>query len=494
MFESAELGRETDKADYKARVPALREELLDLQFQLRSAPFSCLVVVAGFEGAGKGETVNHLLEWLDSRGIETHALGPPSDEERQWPDFYRFWRRLPNHGRIAIFFGSWYARPLSEGAEAAQEGAGGDGIEAAARRIVDFERLLTDDGVLLLKYWLHVTKRQQKKAFEKLEREPETAWRVTAADWRQHERYDQHRSAAARLVERTDTGHAPWTLIEAHDRRHRELAVAEHLRERLAARLARPAPAPAEPAPPPAPTRPNVLSVLDLGSRLDEDEYKERKAAAQARIGPLARELTAARRSLVAVFEGSDAAGKGGCIRRLTRALDARFFRVWPISAPTDEERQRPYLWRFWRRLPRLGRVAIFDRSWYGRVLVERIEGYASPAEWRRAYAEINAFEEQLADGRALVSKFWLAISKAEQLERFEAREATGYKRYKITPDDWRNRDQWDAYEAAACEAIERTSTARAPWTLVPAEDKRFARVTVLETIADRLERALHDS
>ena len=191
------------------------------------------------------------------------------------------------------------------------------------------------------------------------------------------------------------------------------------------------------------------------------------------------------------MFEGLDAAGKGGAIRRVTQALDARQLPRLPVAAPTDEEKAQPYLWRFWRHLPRTGHVAIFDRSWYGRVLVERVEGFASEDEWLRAYGEINDFEEELADDGIVVVKFWLAISKEEQLRRFEEREQSAFKRFKITDEDWRNREKWDEYDDAVNDMVDRTSTPQAPWTLVEAEDKHWARVKVLKTLCDRLTREL---
>ena len=190
-------------------------------------------------------------------------------------------------------------------------------------------------------------------------------------------------------------------------------------------------------------------------------------------------------------FEGADAAGKGGAIRRVSGALDARQYLIVPVAAPTDEERAHPYLWRFWRNIPSLGGITIFDRSWYGRVLVERVEKLCAPADWMRAYDEINQFEEQLTKGGAIVVKFWLQISKEEQLKRFRERQRTAFKQFKITTEDWRNRKKWDAYERAVCDMVDRTSTELAPWTLVEAEDKRYARVKILKTIVERIERAL---
>lgn len=488
MFESVELGRSVEKAEYKQRVPALREQLLDAQFQIASADFSVVVVIAGLEGSGKGETVNRLLEWLDARGIATHAMGAPSEEERDRPEFFRFWRRLPARGRISIFFGSWYTQPITAHALGK---LGEAPFERELQRIVEFERMLSLEKVLLIKLWLHIDKHEQKHRFEKLESDRDTAWRVTKRDWRFHEAYEAVLASASWALRRTSTGEAPWALIEATDRRFRDLSVGEQFLERASQRLQLTPSTPGEPEPLPVPDAINPISVLDLGLQLTREEFVERRDHAQARLGRLVRRLTDSERSLVIVFEGSDAAGKGGCIRRIVKPLDARFCRVHSIAAPTDEERARPYLWRFWRRLPRKGKVAIFDRSWYGRVLVERVEGFAEPADWRRAYSEINAFEEQLVEADAVLLKFWLAISPEEQLRRFEEREATGHKRYKITDDDWRNRAKWEAYEAAACEMIERTSSEGMPWTLIEAEDKRYARVKVLETVVEALERAL---
>jgi polyphosphate:AMP phosphotransferase len=488
MFESAQLGRKVDRDTFAKREPELREALLDAQLRLATAGFSVVIVVAGAEGAGKGETVNMLLNWLDARGIATHALGAPSEEELERPEYFRFWRRLPGKGRIGIFFGSWYTRPISQHSLGNLDEAG---LEDGLRRIVDFERMLEDEGILLVKFWLHITKDQQAKRFKALAKNPDTAWRVTKMDWRFHKTYDQFVNSASRAIRRTSSGQSPWHIIEAWDARYRDLTVAETLLAAIEQRLA--GDAPPAPAPPavPAPVRPNVISSLDLSHAVPEADYRKELVRRQLAIGRLARELQDRKRAAVLVFEGSDAAGKGGAIRRITQALDARYYQVVQIAAPTDEERARPYLWRFWRNLPRWGHVTIFDRSWYGRVLVERLEGLCPPGDWQRAFGEINAFEEQLVRSGSTVLKFWLTTSKDEQLRRFEEREAMGFKRYKITEEDWRNREKWDAYEAAACDMVERTSSELAPWTLVEAEDKYFARLKVLRTVEDALDRSL---
>lgn len=484
MFENAQLGLKVDKKTFREQEPLLREQLLATQEQLSAAKFSVVIVVAGVEGAGKGETVNLLMSWLDARRVETHALGEPSEEESERPEYYRFWRRLPAKGRIGIFFGSWYTRPI------AQHSLGqidDEALEDSLRQICDFEHMLEAEGVLLVKLWLHITKKQQKKRFEELEESKRTAWRVTRQDWRYHKTYDRFVHSASRALRRTSTGASPWHIIEAWDSRHRHLSAAQILLTALQQRLQQ---APANTFPPlplPVPGQLNLLSKLDLSQKADPQDYQHQLGQLQASLGKAVRKLRDRKRSLVVVFEGSDAAGKGGAIRRLIEALDARYYHVCQVAAPSDEEKARPYLWRFWRNVPRWGHVTIFDRSWYGRVLVERLEGFCAPQDWQRAFGEINAFEEQLVLSGCLVCKFWLSISPQEQLRRFQERENLGFKRYKITEEDWRNREKWPAYEAAACEMVERTSSEIAPWTLVEAEDKYFARLKVLRTVDSAL-------
>jgi polyphosphate kinase 2 (PPK2 family) len=237
--------------------------------------------------------------------------------------------------------------------------------------------------------------------------------------------------------------------------------------------------------------RRDLLSELDLSLTLDAKLYKSELEHWQGRLNRLARDERFQRLSVILAFEGMDAAGKGSAIRRVTGALDARQYHVIPVAAPTDEERAQPYLWRFWRHLPRRGRLTLYDRTWYGRVLVERVEGFCSEPDYMRAYNEINDFEEQLAESNTVLVKLWLQISRDEQLARFKERENTRFKRFKITEEDWRNREKWEAYQSAAADMIERTSSEIAPWTLVPANDKKFARVQVLKTLVRRLERAL---
>jgi polyphosphate:AMP phosphotransferase len=491
MFESAEIGVSVDKATFKREAPKVREALLAAQRELAGADLAVVIHVGGVEGAGKSETVNLLLEWMDARGIQTHAVGPPSDEERERPPMWRFWRLLPPKGRIGILLGSWYTEPIIERVFGRLKRAD---FDESLDRIVEFEKMLADEGVLLLKFWMHLSKQLQKKRLRSLEADPKTSWRVSRLDWKFFKRYDDFRAVSEQALRKTSTAWSPWHIVEAADERHRSLAVTRTIVEELGRALAalkdRPA-RPSEKPPLPKPAEMNIIRKLDLGLKVSEKEYDRQLVLLQGEVNRATRRLYEERRSLILVFEGPDAAGKGGAIRRLTSAMDARLYQVISVAAPTDEERARPYLWRFWRALPRLGRVTIYDRSWYGRVLVERVEGFCAPQDWQRAYAEINAFESQLAEFATIVVKFWLALSADEQLRRFKDRQTTPYKQYKITEEDWRNRAKWDAYEAAACDMIERTSTDAAPWVLVEANDKNHARIKVLRTVARTLKKAL---
>ena len=494
MFEAAELNQSLSAQRYEAQLPALRAQLLQAHFDLRTQKFPVLVIVSGADGAGKGELVHRLNEWLDPRGVETHAFWETSDEERERPSYWRFWRALPGRGRVGIFFGSWYTAPIIRrvfGETKRRQ------LEVALDRIVVLEQMLADDGAEIVKFWLHLSKKAQKKRLKKLEAEG----RIGPDDWKHFALYDRFTPVSERALRHTDTGAAPWHVIEATDRRFREFAAGSILLEALQRRLkaaaasARPrgpavTVARAGPAPTPGP-KASILDHLDVAGRLTEAEYARQLEKQQAALTKLAWAAREKKVSTVMVFEGWDAAGKGSAIRRVTEAMDPRLYRVVGIAAPTDEERAQHYLWRFWRHLPRAGFTTIFDRSWYGRVLVERIEKFARVDEWNRAYHEINGFEEQLAEHGIVVDKFWLHITPEEQLRRFKERQAVDYKRYKITDEDWRNRRQWDDYKRAVDDMVARCSTDYAPWTLVAANDKRFARVQILKTVVARLRAAL---
>ena len=482
------------KRAYEARVPGLREALIRLQLSLQAAPFPVLLVIAGDDAAGKGEVVNVLNGWLDPRGVETHAFHEPTDEERDRPPMWRYWRALPPRGRMAIYAGGWPGDALAADPRSPREL---ERFDATLARLAHFEGLIADGGALLVKIWLRLGRREQRDRLRELEGDPDTAWRVTDEDWKHHRDYEGRAKLAARLRDATDRTDAPWHIVPAADPRARNLAIADLLlarfRRHLRAQEKRAAPAKPRRLSPRRPAGRRRLQALPLDQVLSEADYEAKRDKWLGRLNQAVREAAQRGRSIVWVFEGWDAAGKGGAIRRLTSAIDARDCRVIPIAKPTDEEKDHHYLWRFWRHVPRAGRVTIYDRSWYGRVLVERIEGFCRTDEWRRAFAELNDFESQLAAHGIIVLKFWLHISPAEQLRRFRERELVAYKRHKINAEDWRNRRQRAAYEIAAGDMLALTDKPAAPWHLVPAENKRFARLEILRASCKRIAAALED-
>lgn len=486
MFESAELKHKLSDEEYDQEVPALREALLDAQFDLlEKKERSLLIIVGGVEGAGKGDTINLLSSWLDPRYLDIHALSAKSDEESARPEYYRHFRRLPPKGKIGIHFGSWHSMPI---VDHAFKRTSRSEMDAQLGRINQMERILAEEGWVLLKLWFHLSKEQQEKRLKKLSKDKEQRWRVTDNDWMLLKMYDRFAKVSARALRETSTDYAPWHIIPGADPNFRHITVGRAV---LGALKSNDEAKPAEKALV-LPTQPadgvHMLSHLDFSKTLTKKRYENQLNDLQGRLSRGLRAKQFADRSLAIVFEGSDAAGKGGAIRRITPAMDVRQYHIVPIAAPTHEERLYPYLWRFWKHVPKAGHVAIFDRSWYGRVLVERVEGFCSESDWMRGYNEINEFEEQLQERGTQVIKFWLATSREEQMRRFKEREATGFKRYKITDEDWRNRERWGEYEWAVHDMVDRTSTEHAPWTLVEAEDKRYARIKVLKTIVQRLE------
>ena len=502
MFEAAEVGRKVSKSDYKAQLPELRAQLLQAQFALSKTNTPVIIIISGVDAAGRGDAVNALNEWLDTRGLETISLDSPTDEELERPYMWRYWRQLPERGRIGIFFGGWYADPIRKHAHGKMDFAQFDDALTHIRR---FENMLVEDGALILKFWLHLSKDEQKKRLKKLEKDPHTRRSVSEQDWKQAEMYDAFTGAAEHAIRYTDAGRTPWFLVEASNEPYRNLTVAHtllaHLNQLLnqnqsvAAKPSTPAVETPAPLPLEVPTTAQltVLDKVDLSQALDKKVYQEKLAHYQGKLHRLSWAAHNLKMSTIIVFEGWDAGGKGGAIRRMTHTMDARLYRVISIAAPTDEERSHHYLWRFWRHAPRAGRFTIYDRSWYGRVLVERVEGFAKEEEWKRGYSEINAFEEQLANHGDVVIKFWLHISPEEQLRRFKEREVIPYKQHKITEEDWRNRDKWDEYALAVNDMVARTSTQYAPWSLIAGDDKRFARIEVLKTVCERLEKALDE-
>ena len=491
MFESAEIAHKIKKSVYKTAVPALRAALLGAQVDLyEGKKIPVVLLISGQDGAGKSEIINLLYEWMDPRFLSTLAFSPPSEEECERPPMWRYWRALPPKGRIGIFAGSWYSDTIRErilGNISLQQ------VDAHADQINRFEAMLVNEGALVLKFWFHLTRDAQKKRLKDLESDPHTAWRVTKWNWDRIKTHDKLQKVAGHFLRMTNTPWAPWIVVDGSDDCYRSLTVGQTLLTAMRARLDSPAPTHASVAQLMRADMDgrNVLSVLNQQLSLTQDHYENELAHWQGRLAELSRRPELRHRAVVCAFEGSDAAGKGGAIRRVCAALDARLYQVVPIAAPTEEERAQPHLWRFWRHLPRHGHVTLFDRTWYGRVLVERVEGFCSEHDWLRAYTEINDFEHEMADAGTIVVKFWLQISQDEQLRRFKEREQIAFKRFKITDEDWRNREKWNAYQQAVCDMVDRTSTGTAPWTLVEANDKKYARIKILRTLCERLESEL---
>lgn len=493
MFESARLPHAMSRDAFDAIAPALRDRLLNAQFELAERKTAAvMVLINGVDGAGKGGVINRLYDWLDDHYVETLSYGPPTDEERARPGAWRYWRDMPAKGRIGLVLGSWHHRALRNRALGRLDKTAYDNVLEEMNRS---EEMLRHEGVHLLKIWLYLDPRAARRRLEGLRAADGALRRPVVLDWEEVDT-DKARKrlndAALEMIEMTSTGDAPWAVAAADDPHYRDAAVGDLLAQTLARAIADSPPAPARTRAVAAPDmnlpRPSVVSTLDLSQKADPAAYGRELRALQSRLTAATTAKSFRKRGLVVVFEGNDAAGKGGAIRRVREALDPRQFQVHGVAAPTEEERARPYLWRFWRNIPRRGHVAIFDRSWYGRVLVERVEKFASDADWMRAYQEINDFERQLVESDYLVVKFWLAITPEEQLRRFEDREAKSFKRYKLTPDDWRNREKWPLYEQAMTDMVDRTSSRAAPWTLIEANDKKFARLKVLRTLAERLE------
>jgi len=482
-----------DEETFEEREANLRARLLDAQFDMAEAKTeTLLVLINGPDGSGKGEVLYRLHEWLDPRGITTMAYDIEDADESRRPGGWRYWRDMPERGRIGLVLGSWYHVMLLRRATGALDR---DAFLHVIDQVNRVEAMLAAENVRVLKLWLDLP---ADKAFRRFrsKRDVDGERRPLLREWGEIDTKKERRrlvEAAAELDHAPGAADAPWHRIPAGDRRARDLAVGELVLGAL--RAAPPRLKTARPRPPTAPRRvsrgPSILGALDLDQSLPKKKYRKRLRAAQSRIYELTRRKSFEGRALTCVFEGNDAAGKGGAIRRLRAALDPIRSDVHPVAAPTNEALAHPWLWRFWLNVPEHGNTAIFDRSWYGRVLVERVEGYAARVDWSRAYEEINDFEHLLTGAGQIVHKFWLSISPEEQLARFEARQDTPHKRFKITDDDWRNRAKWPLYAAAVEDMVALTSKPAAPWTLIEANDKCFARVKVLETVADRLEAEL---
>lgn len=495
MLEKIDLSKKVDKKTYRRVMDEAEEKLGLLQRECKDAGIPVILVFEGMGAAGKGVQINRLIQALDPRGFDVYACDRPTEDEQMRPFLWRYWTKTPAKGRIAVFDRSWYRSVQVDRFDGLTRE---DKLGDAYQDILSFEKQLCDDCTVIMKFFLYIDKDEQKKRFKKLEGSKETSWRVTEEDWNRNKDFDRYLKMNEEMLEKTDTDYAPWVIIEAVDKDYAALKIVSTVMDRLEYELEHRRPEDGKQAQrQESKTRERfkngVLSGIDLSKSLTEEEYKTRLKKLQKRLAELHSELYRLRIPVVIGFEGWDAGGKGGAIKRLTSNLDPRGYRVNPTAAPNDIEKVHHYLWRFWNSVPKAGHIAIFDRTWYGRVMVERIEGFCSEAEWRRAYQEINEMESHMANAGAVVLKFWLHIDKDEQERRFKERQANPAKQWKITDEDWRNREKWDQYEEAVNEMLIRTSTTYAPWIVVEGNDKRYARVKVLQTVVDALEKKVKE-
>lgn len=492
MFEESESDPCLSDIDRKKLEATLRVQLLLEQYRHLSAKDESLVIfVSGIDGAGKTETINLLTEWMDPRHIHTVAFPDPSPDELLFPRERRLWMSLPPKGSIGIIYGAGYVQLIEQ---ALKKKPNHDKLASDILYLKRLEANLAANGVRILKLWFHLSQNAQRARTKALLANPSTAWQVAKADKKVFKNFEKLREAGARIIEATDTPYAPWIVIPSADANLRAVRTAQAVLQALKRPSAKVPPLHDPGAPILAKTHKTALDRIDYNLTLEKDVYEVELLSLQNQLAQLVRSEKFKNRSLALVFEGNDAAGKGGTIRRITRAIDARQYSVMAVIAPTREEQQRPYLWRFWQNIPRHGRIAIFDRSWYGRVLVERVEKLIKKIEWTRAYGEINDFEQHLVNHGTIVLKFWLAVSSDEQLRRFREREQSPFKQFKLTDEDWRNRSKSKAYALAARDMFDHTDTVLCPWHVLSANDKKYARIEVLKIIVHALESALNSS
>ncbi|MBO4396148.1 MAG: phosphate--AMP phosphotransferase [Eubacterium sp.] len=512
MLEKIDLKKKANWSDYDERIDKLEIRIGELQREAKELGIPVMILFEGYEASGKGTMINRMIRALDPRGFQVFPTEKVTEDEEMHPYLWRFFTKTPAKGRIHIFDKSWYQGYFSE--------------DLTPEDIRQFEKQFTDDGNLIVKFFLAITEKEQKKRLKSLEKNKSTKWRVSDDDWDQNKRFREKEQAYDNLLIKTDTPNCPWTIVEAMDRKYAAMKIlstlAKSLEEAVAATKAKAAAresakkvvaekqgeisnsavsmavgdndgssADKKSAGINEDFKNGVLAGIDLSKSLDDDEYRRKKKDLQKRLAILHNKMYLKRVPVVLAFEGWDAGGKGGAIKRITQAIDPRGYEVVPTASPNDIEKAHHYLWRFWERFPKDGHMAIFDRTWYGRVMVERIEGFATEEEWKRAYAEINNMEAQLVKNGTVVLKFWMHIDKDEQAARFKSRQETPEKQWKITDEDWRNREKWDEYEKAVDEMIVRTSTEKAPWHVIEANDKRYARIKVLEIVVEALENAL---
>ena len=471
----------------KERLENARAKLFALQMQIKERKLPVLVLMEGFGSAGKGSVIG-VIKNIDPRFFKVFTMDKKSEEESRKPFLYRYFVKIPEAGKFVLLDAGWMDEITTERLHSKLD------EEEYTKRIYSvkrFERQLTDNGYLVMKFFFRISEKEQKKRLNNLLEDKNTKWRVSENDLWQNKHYQKCEEVFDRYLEDTNTSTAPWYIVDAKNKKWAELQVLERMVEGIETALQNSSIA--------VPILQNVfplkkmqkLAEVKLNKEMSESDYHEELDKLQKRLGELHNELYRKKVPVIIAYEGWDAAGKGGNIKRITGALDPRGYEVHPIASPEPHEKARHYLWRFWNRLPKTGHIAIFDRTWYGRVMVERLEGFCNENDWKRAYNEINEFEKELIDWGAVVIKFWVQIDKETQLERFTMRQNTPEKQWKITDEDWRNREKWDLYEDAINEMIEKTSTTYAPWHILESNDKMYARIKALKIVIEEIEKVL---
>ena len=489
MLKSWTPGEMPDREEMKRQLEKTKSSLYDLQMKIKEHKLPVLVLFEGWSAAGKGCMIGKVIKNIDPRFFKAATMSSPTEEELRRPFLYRYMKQIPEEGKFTFLDSGWMEQTVMDVLSGDLEG---DLYEKRIESIRRFERQLTDNGYLVLKFFMQIDKDEQGKRMEKLLDKEDTKWRVTGADKWQHKHYKKCENVIDRYMKDTNMSTSPWYIIDAEDKKWAELQVMDTLVSSIEVALQNQRHS--------VPILQNVFPLVKMpklkdveleGKTIDEEEYQKELKKLQSRLGELHNRLYRKRVPVIITYEGWDAAGKGGNIKRVTGALDPRGYEVQPIASPEPHEKARHYLWRFWTRLPKDGHIAIFDRTWYGRVMVERLEGFCSENDWKRAYNEINEFEKELHDWGAVIIKFWVQIDKDTQLERFTERQNNPEKQWKITDEDWRNREKWDQYEEAVNEMLKKTSTTFAPWHILESVDKKYARIKALKIIIKELEKAL---
>ena len=486
MLKEFKGSKDEDSGALKTEIKALRERLLAQQQLVRDQKLPVVVLVEGWAAAGKGSLINELISEIDPRFYNVVSPVVLPEKEERYPFLYQYAKAIPENGKIMFYDSGWM-----EGAvrKFLRRDITKKQYKDRIRAVNEFERQLRDGGYLILKLFLHIDQDEQRKRLNALRENYETEWRVTEEDLWQHREYKLFRETYDEFMDQTGKT-VKWHVLDGDKKKMAARDALKLLVEMIETGLN----AGRYIGKPFSEKFPLIkmqkLSEVDLSPALDDEEYKKELKKLQKRLGELHNTIYRKKIPVILCYEGWDAAGKGGNIRRIARPLDPRGFDVMPIASPEPHEINRQYLWRFWTRLPRSGHICIFDRTWYGRVMVERLEGFCTEDDWKRAFNEMNEFERQLTDWGAVVIKFWIHIDQDTQLARFTDRQNTPEKQWKLTEEDWRNREKWPQYEEAIDEMLQKTSTENAPWFIIESNDKKYARIKTLKIVIKALEKA----